>query len=136
MGQNDVSILLKGLSKQSEANLKVTSKAIRKRDREVSPDVSVSTNGASSSVNSNDNNGFGNKAMKYLDRMLSQNELEEEKDEEVTFISESNPFKEEVYDVESEDHKLAKYFFFEKIEFKSYVQNKASNKHQSISKTE
>ena len=123
MGQNDVSILLKGLSKQSEANLKVIAKTIRKRYREVS-------------VNSNDNNGFGNKAMKYLDRMLTQNELEEEKDEEVTFISESNPFKEEVYDVESEDHKLAKYFFFEKIEFKSYVQNKASNKHQSISKTE
>jgi len=82
---NEVSILLNGLSKDSEAELKVTSKSIRKRDRErnnSSPDFTISTLDTTSSSNSQMMGSFTGKAMKYLDRLLSEND-----DEEVSFIS-------------------------------------------------
>jgi len=81
MEQNEVSILLSGLSKNSEAELKVTSKAIRKRERNSDP----SPDESSISSNSRITNSFGGKAMHYLDRMFAEKEFDDE--EEVKYIT-------------------------------------------------
>ena len=47
--------------------------------------------------------------MKYLDRLLAQNDLIEEKEDEVICISDSNTIKQDVYDVELEEEMLRRY---------------------------
>ena len=77
--QNEVSILLNAFSKSSAAQLKVTSKAIRKREREnqSSSDDAASSAGTSSSGSSKHFNNYGVRAMSYFDKIMGEMQKDE-----------------------------------------------------------
>jgi len=76
--KNEVTVLLSGLSKSADAELKVTSKAIRKRERDNSSSEEPSSSCSSSNLSS------GYKAMSYFDKMIR-----EIQDDDVKLVSSS-----------------------------------------------
>jgi len=96
--KNEVTVLRSGLSKSADAELKVTSKAIRKRERDNSSSEEPSSSGTSSSFSS------GYKAMSYFDKMTR-----EIHDEEVKLVSTSKFDKLNNYDYKNMQKSMFEY---------------------------